>query len=190
MMAAQPMLRMRERAVARESHGLKLARREGLPDLVLGAGYMAMKEGPDSWMGMLGVTLPVWRGAKVGPLRREAEARLEQARAERDAARNDALRMLREAWGMAAGARAMARGYADAVIPQAEQALASARTAYETHAIGFLDLLDAQRSWRQARLAHQQALAEWRLALVELARVAGDGAALGLPPGDEGGTDE
>ena len=33
---------------------------------------------------MLGVTLPVWRGSKLTPMRREAEARLDASRAELD----------------------------------------------------------------------------------------------------------
>jgi outer membrane protein TolC len=187
---AQPMVRMRARAVTRSEFGLRLARREGLPDFIVGAGYMGMKDAPDAWMGMLGVTLPIWRGNKVGPRREAAEEARRQALAELQQTRNDTRRMLREAWAMVGAARAMLRLYQDAVVPQAELSWSSSQTAYQTGALGFLDLLDAQRTQLQARLGYREALAEYRRNLVDLWLAAGDARRLGASAPDEGTSDE
>lgn len=175
-LALQPMLAMEERAVAMAERGLGLARREAWPDLMLGAGYMAMKEMDDAWMGRIGLTLPVWRGNKVAPSRREAEQRLLSARESRDQARNETLLAVREAHAMAAAAREMLLLYDDSVLPQAERALAAARSAYETGAVGSLDLLDARRSLLAARLARADARAEYATRLAGLALAIGEGA--------------
>jgi outer membrane protein TolC len=185
-----PMVRMRERAAARSEFGVRLARREGLPDFTVGAGYMGMRDMPDAWMGMIGITLPIWRAGKVGPLRQAAEAARLQADAELAQTRADARRMLREAWAMTSAAQVMVRLYRDSVVPQAELSRISSQTAYANGAIGSLDLLDAQRSWLQARLGQRDALAEYRTSLVELALAAGDPAMLGIGAPDEVTGDE
>jgi outer membrane protein TolC len=181
--AEQPMLRMKERAIARDELRARLARKEGLPDFMLSGGVMLMKDEPDAWMGMVGMTLPIWRGTKVAPVRREAEAGLASSRAERERAENEVLLMVSEAWTMGAAARTMMRLYADSVLPQAEQAVASARAAYATSRASFLDLLDAQRSLLQFRLAYEEAVTEYLKSRADLALAVGDRALLGV--GDE-----
>jgi outer membrane protein TolC len=74
----------------------------------------------------------------------------------------------------------MARLYADSVLPQADQAVASARVAYETDRAGFLDLLDAQRSLLQFRLEHEQAVVEYLKSRADLVLAVGDMALLGV----------
>jgi outer membrane protein TolC len=131
-------------------------------------------------MGMVSMTLPIWRGNKVGALQREARATLASAEAERQDARNGVLRMVSEAWTMVESARTMTLLYADSVLPQAEQALASTRAGYEGDRGDFLDLLDAQRSLVRLRLEYQEARAEYLKGRAELARAVGDPAMLGV----------
>ena len=185
-----PSVRMRERAIARSQLGLRLARRAGLPDFTIGAGYMGMRDMPDAWMGMLGVTLPLWRSGKVGPLREAAEAAQLQAQAELDETRNETRRRLREAWAMTSAAQVMLSLYRDSVVPQAELSRTSSQTAYANGAIGVLDLLDAQRTWLQARLGQREALAEYRKRRVELGVAAGEATLLGIGARDEDSSDE
>jgi cobalt-zinc-cadmium efflux system outer membrane protein len=182
-LAAQPMLRMQQRAIEKAELAVRLAKREALPDFMVGGGYMAMKDADDAWMGMLGVTLPIWRGNKLGPMRRQAEQELAAARAQLEQARNETVTMVREEWAMAAGARETLRAYEESVVPQAEQAFIATRAGYETGSSGFLDLLDAQRSRLQARLGLIEARTEYLKHLAQLALAAGDGARLGLESG-------
>jgi outer membrane protein, heavy metal efflux system len=182
-LAAQPMLRMKERKVAMAEYAVRLARREGWPDLMLGAGYMAMKEADDSWMGMVGITLPIWRGNKTGPMRRAAEQDLAVARAEWETTRNETSVMLREAWGMCAAARETVRLYDESILPQVEQAFAATQAAYANDTAGFLDVLDALRSSLQTRIERQEALTDFLKSWAELGLAAGDGAMLGVTIG-------
>jgi outer membrane protein TolC len=175
-----PMLRMQESAVARERHRVRLAGKEGWPDLMVGAGYMGMKDEPDAWMGMLAVTLPIWRGKKVEPLKRETRASLASAEAEQQNARNEVIRMVSEAWAVVESARTMTLLYTDSVLPQAEQSLAAARAGYETDRGGFLDLLDAQRSLLRLRLEYEESRAEYLKGRADLARAVGDPEMLGV----------
>jgi outer membrane protein TolC len=130
---------------------------------------------------MLGLSLPVWRWNKVGPARQEAQASLASAEAEREQTRNDVRAMVRDAWTMMTTSRTQVNLYRDSVIPQAEQSLASARTAYETNRAGFLDLLDAQRSLLESRLEYQTALVDYLKSRADLGLAVGDPRLLGVP---------
>ena len=63
--------------------------------------------------------------------------------------------------------------YREVIIPQAEEALASAEAAYTTGKLDFLDLLDAERVLFQVRLTYHRLLADHWKALAELERALG-----------------
>jgi outer membrane protein TolC len=176
----QPMLKMKANGVRKSEYDLRLARKEGLPDFTLGVEYMSEKEMPDSWTGMAGLTLPIWRGNKVGPNRRGAEQTLAAAQAEREQAENEVRFMVREAYAMVASARAMTHLYRDSVLPQAEASLASSRAAYETNKAGFLDLLDAQRMLLDSRMGYLDATADYLKSRAALGLAVGDPEMLGV----------
>ncbi len=176
----QPMWRMTASAVERGESALRLARKSAWPDFTIGVEYMANREMPDTWTGMFGVTLPIWRWNKVAPARREAEAMLASAQAERAQARQNTLAMVREAYAMLAAERTMLNLTRDSVLPQAELGLASTRVAYETGRHDFMSLIDAQRSLLQARLERERAAAGYLKARAALGLAAGDMTLLGV----------
>lgn len=178
----QPMLRMREQAIVRGEAELRLARKAGLPDVVLGLEYMTEREMPGSWTGMLGLTLPIWRWNKVGPARRQSEHALLAAQADREQARNETLFMVRDAWTMVTTARTLVDLYRVSVLPQAEQTLASTRSAYETNRVDFLSLLDSQRALLQTRLEFEEAVTDYLKSQADLALATGDARLLGVAP--------
>lgn len=59
------------------------------------------------------------------------------------------------------------------VLPLAQQALASSRIAYETGAVEFNTLLDAEQSWRSARMSLEEARFNYQSALAELRALVG-----------------
>ncbi len=65
------------------------------------------------------------------------------------------------------------RLYRDVIIPQAEESLASAEAAYTTNRLGFLDLLDAERTLFEARLAYHRQVSDSWIALAELESAVG-----------------
>jgi cobalt-zinc-cadmium efflux system outer membrane protein len=67
-----------------------------------------------------------------------------------------------------------ARLFRDVIIPQAEESLASAEAAYAADRLGFLDLLDAQRTLFRSRLSYHQLVSDLWVALADLERSAGE----------------
>lgn len=176
----QPMLKMKDREVRRSDFALRLARRERFPDFTVGVEYMNVKEMPDSWMGMAGINLPIWRGSKLGPNRRSAEQALAAARAGRSQTENEVRLMTRESLAMAVAARETLSLYRDSVLPQAEASLASSKAAYETGRAGFLDLLEAQRMLLDSRMGFAEAKAEYLKGRATLGLAVGDPEMLGV----------
>ncbi|MBM3287956.1 MAG: TolC family protein, partial [Candidatus Eisenbacteria bacterium] len=128
----QPMLKVERSMEEKARADLALARREGLPDFTLGIEYMNRRDMDDAWTGMFGLTLPIWRWNKVGPQRREAEARLMAAAAERRRVLNESISLAREAYAMAITSRDRVRVYEKEILPDAEMALASSLASYPT----------------------------------------------------------
>jgi outer membrane protein, heavy metal efflux system len=176
----QPMLRMRDQAIAKGESDRKLADKTGWPDLTVGVEYMAERNMPDAITWMAGVNLPIWRGSRVAPARREADASLAAARADRVQAKNETTSMVKDAYTMASTMRAQVALYRDAVLPQAELALGSARATYEANSRDFMSYLDAQRTVLQARLMFVEALAESMKGRAELGLAVGDPTLLGV----------
>ncbi len=157
----QPNVLFSKRAERRSSQALGLARKEGWPDLGVGFEYMAERGMPDSWMGMIEVRLPIWRWNKVAPTRRAAEQDLDAAKEETRRSTNEAVATARSLLSEALAARREMTLYRTQVIPRALTSLESTRSAYETGKAAFLDFLDARRSLLRARLAHEEAVAEF-----------------------------
>ena len=175
--APRPELRAAETAIARSEAAARFARRSYFPDFMLGAQYFVVDEGmspspeagTDAWMVELGVNLPIWFG-KLGAGVREARQMQVESRAALAAERN---RVRSEIVAAAAQVRRLSEIVAvnrDRLLPQAELALSSARSSYRAGGIGFLDLLDTERSLIRARLTAARARADLARAAAELAR--------------------
>ena len=173
-LAVAPTIQARDRDVARDEQGVTLARKDGRPDFTVGLGYMSMKADDDAWMGEFDMSLPLWRGSKVAPHRREAEASLGASRAAREAARNDVLLAVETAWARFAGAEIQVARYRDSALPQADLAVTSNRAAYEHGKGDFGPLIEAVRTQLRYRIENEEALVEREKALAELARSVGD----------------
>lgn len=185
-MATQPMIRMRERALAQAEVDLRLAAREGLPDLTIGAEYMANRDMPDTWTAMFGFNIPIWRGSRYRPMVRSAEQRKAAAIAELEQSRNETRVMVAELAAMLQGSRSMVNLYRSTVMPRAEQSLDAARAAYQTDRIAFMDLLDAHRSLLGFRLMAEDAMAEHLVNLARLDRELGRPATASSDPKADG----
>ncbi len=149
-----------------------LARRERLPDVMLGVGWMVMPgmdgRGDETDIGLMaGLTLPVWRG-RIRAGIREAAAMQEVAIHERDAMRN----RLRTELSMAVfqfhdAERRMAL-FSNSLIPKARQALTVARQAYADGSAEFMTLIDSQRTLLEFQLQAERAAADREIALADI----------------------
>jgi outer membrane protein TolC len=156
------------------------------PDLMLGLGWIDVRDrrdqagklrppegnGKDIWSLSVGLNLPV-HGRKNRARTREAQSLMSAGhlglRATRDRLRTEIRQALLrlESFGQ------RARLYAEVVVPQAAESLASAEAAYSTDRLDFLDLLDAQRVLLQVRLTARRLLADYWIAAADLERSLG-----------------
>ncbi len=159
-----------------------LARRDRLPNVMLGAGWMVMPgmdgRGDETDIGLMaGLTLPVWRG-RIRAGIREAEAVNRAAGHDRDALRNQLRAELSMAVFQFHDAERRISLFNDSLIPKAQQALTVARQAYADGSAEFMTLIDAQRTLLEFQLQAERAAADREIALADI------GCCIGVDPAD------
>jgi outer membrane protein TolC len=162
---------------------IRRRQRDSYPDFSLGLGYVDVgrrddaagvlnppeDNGKDIWALTVKVNIPLHR-ARIRAGVAEAEHGL---RSSREALRRtqDGLRYgVQESLLRLESFDERARLYRDLLIPQAEEALASAEAAYTTNRQGFLDLLDAERVLFEVRLTYHRLLSDYWISLADLER--------------------
>jgi outer membrane protein TolC len=159
--------------------GVRLARWEYAPMFTLGAGKMVnddydpasgMKE--DSNVVSLGLTIPIWAGAKSAAVR-EAEAReraaLSAESGERERVAADVARL---AFRVRNASR-LAVLYGRELVPQAEKALLRSQAMVQEGKESMSSSLELAATWQQLRIAEIRAQADLEQAMAALERVLG-----------------
>lgn len=158
---------------------VRLSKAEYLPDLEL---VYRRRRSTDPRMDRtydfnFAITLPLgWTGNKGAGID-EAEAGRSLAEAEYRLARANVALELKDALVKARTSLRLLDLYSTSVIPQAQQALKIAQTAYQSSAGGFLDLLDAERTLLDLKLDFYRFTVDYQTWLSELDRLAGGNAA-------------
>ncbi|MBN1256235.1 MAG: TolC family protein [Planctomycetes bacterium] len=161
--------------------GVSLAHAEYFPDFGLGASVIETDRrtdmdpndnGKDPVMLTLELSLPLWWN-KYNAGMREAEARRNAAREELEAKTLMLSSDLQLAFYNYQDANRRQKFFQDTLIPKAEQALASAQTAFATGETSFTDLINAERNLLELRLMVERALVDNRIHLAELEKLAG-----------------
>jgi outer membrane protein len=116
--------------------------------------------------------VPVWNGNRVRSQRREAEAALRAAQARTDALRRGIATEVEQAVARASASWERIRS-AQVLVEQAAQAVAMARAKYSAGVATNLDVLDAQTTLTQARLALLRSAYAYSVSLVEVDRATG-----------------
>jgi outer membrane protein TolC len=149
------MVRAGEEEVQAAEGMVALARRELIPDLVVGLQYGQRSSGMGTErMGslMLGASLPIFAGRRQLKMRDEAAAMRAMAEADLLYMRADTRGRVGEAHASLMRARNLARLYATTVLPQAEAAAASALAAYRVGGVDFMTLLDDRMTVNSYRM--------------------------------------
>ncbi len=161
---------------------IQMASRMSVPDASLGASYfedrMALRSGTDK-MPMTFMTqrtvnpqMAVWFG-KDDAYVREVEVKLDAMNQMITNMEDKTRYMIKMHHFGANTAKRTVALYENTLIPQAQQALAAASTAYQAEKIDFLNLLDAERTLLNFRLAKQQALWDHEQHIAQLEQVIG-----------------
>jgi outer membrane protein TolC len=159
----------------------RLAGKESYPDFVVGVGYINIGEaldpnmpdsGKDAWTATVGITLPIWFGAKKSR-RQEAEAQYRQAQYNYAETVNRLRAFTEEIVFEHEDALRKTQLYRDGLVPKAEQSLNANYTAYQAGETDFLNLLDAQRQLLDFQLRFERSRSNLAIRRAELEMIAG-----------------
>lgn len=168
---AHPLLEAAQQRKEAAEFALDLARRERIPDV--GLDLRAGRDTEAQAIVEAGITIPLPIFDRNQARIARAEARIEQATHDADAVRNDLLLRLHESYRTFAASQDRAGVYRDEILPKAEKAFAQTSEGYRLGRFGFLDLLDAQRTLAEARIAYAAAIADLNLSAVDLEKLTG-----------------
>ncbi len=172
-----PEIKAADAQIEAQEMGEELARRNGWPRFMLGAGAMVMNgmdgSGNETDIGLMaGITLPIWRG-RVRAARDEAAALRRSAQQECNHLRNRLRAELSMAVFKFRDAERRVGLFDRSLVPKAEQALEVARQAYAGGQVGFMAMIDAQRTLLDLQLMADRAIADREIALANIRRGVG-----------------
>jgi outer membrane protein TolC len=173
---SRPMIRAGEEDLAAGDAMALRARRELIPDLVVGVQY-AQRSGEmgAERMGslMLGASIPVFAGRRQLKWRDEADAMRAMSAADLAYMKADTRGRVGELIAMLNRARRLADLYTTTVLPQAEAAVTSAVAAYRVGRVDFMTVLDNRMTVNRYRQELVTLRAEEGQAWAELEMLAG-----------------
>lgn len=155
-------------AAARSQTGL--AKANAKPDLTIGAGY-SHAAGQSSSSFSFNIPLPIFN-RNQGEIERARVAEIQahySARAAEDGVRKD----VQVAYEQAKANESIVSLYLSGYLKQAQQSREISEFAFRQGAVSLIDLLDAERSYRNTELAYRQALANYEVALQQLRQAEG-----------------
>jgi len=170
--ARRPEVAAAREQLLRAQTSQRLAKKEYIPDFMLGVDY-EFGAGEDAWWKLMaGVNVPIWLGKRRAMVR-DAEAMREGAEYEVQAATLRTDREVEDAAARARAARDRFDRFKTAIIPQAEAAFASSEAGYRTGRVGFLDYLDSERTLLETRRDYAMVMAELGMQMAALERAVG-----------------
>ncbi len=165
-----PSMRRLSKLAEQAEHTVRLERESRVPNISVQGSYHR-EAGDESLTAGLSVPLPLW-------YRRQGEIETalgtkHRAEAERLRAKNELEQAVTQHAQEVRTAQDQLQVFETGLLKQAEQTLAVARTSFRQGAASLLDVLDAQRVYRQTLLEYAQVRADLSIALVRLERSLG-----------------
>ena len=165
MLTNYPALAQGRAEVKRAEAKLETERALRIPQPTLKAGYLQQPD-QNQWLLGINIPIPIWdqRQGQIG----EAVAAFQEATANADGRRVELVAALDDAYGRFQVATQSVAAYEGGILKQAEAALRVAEAAYRFGERGFLEVLDAQRVLRAARLEYLAARFDQQSALIDI----------------------
>jgi outer membrane protein, heavy metal efflux system len=176
-----PELQRLDALASREEARVVVAQKQGWPSFAVGVDYIetggasmsgVADSGKDPVMAMLSLSLPIWRGS-IDAAVREATANKAAAVRDREGRKNTLRADLQLSLYRARDADRRLQLYRDSLIPKADQAFRVALSGFGSAQASFLDVIDAERSLLEFKLATARAVADHAIALAEIERIVG-----------------
>jgi outer membrane protein TolC len=177
-LANRPELQGAEQEIERAEVMYELAaRNRKYPDFMLGWDYMRMPTDAkkDRYGAMVNITIPFspWTAGKRDYEVEETLAEIRAAKFNREAVRNMTVKEVAAAEAKVQAAKRSIQLYREGLLSQAELSFRSALTAYQTGRAEFVNLLEAQRALREARMGYYKATVSFLQNLADLERAVG-----------------
>lgn len=172
-LSSRPELRAHQSAIAREETGVRVAQRAYLPDFDVNVARFVNPGHRDGFGAMAGISIPIAYKGKYDAAVSEARGRLGAARAELRRLEDRVRRDVKQAHLRAQTALLQRSLFLHTHIPQAEQSLRVAESAYQTGNVDWLALIDTARTLESVHVDHIVAEAEFEKAYADLERAVG-----------------
>jgi outer membrane protein, heavy metal efflux system len=165
-----PAMKRLSRLAEQAEHSVRFERESRIPNISIQGNYHR-EAGDESLTMGVSVPIPLW-------YRRQGEIETalgtkHRAEAERLRIQNDLEQAITQYLQEAHTAQEQLVVFETGLLKQAEQTLAVARTSFRQGAASLLDVLDAQRVYRQTLLEYAEARADLSIAVVKLERAVG-----------------
>lgn len=167
--ARRPLMRKVEAQVAAATAAVKVARVARVPVLSVLAYEDRLVNARQRGAG-LQVTFPVFDFGTISGAVRQAEAERLQRLDQLEAARRQVRREVAEAWPVVVEASSKAATYRHDVLDRAAELLSMAQKGYQAGALTYLDVVEAQRTLREARQEYADILTQLARARAALDR--------------------
>lgn len=173
-------IKEREAILNESQHAKRLAQLENIPDANVGFVYTQVgggtttspEDGKDSWMIPVSINVPLWQN-RIIPEIQAAKQEVKAAEAKLLGARNETFYRVRDAYLRYESSSKIVTLYETAVLPQAELALNSDQSGYEAGKTDFLNLLDSERVYLNAKLSYVRIYTEMLKSYTDLVYVTG-----------------
>lgn len=177
-LANRPELRAAEREIERAETMYELAdRNRKYPDFMVGWDYMRMptEMKKDRYGAMINITIPFspWTAGRRNHEVEESLAEIRAAKSNREAMRNMTMKQVGESQAKVQAAKRSVQLYREGLLSQAELSFRSALAAYQTGRVEFVNLLEAQRALREARMGYYKATVSFIQNSADLERAVG-----------------
>jgi len=174
--AHRPELQRAQSRISAERFRLELANRQWFPDPALNVKAQRYNDASQAISEVdVGISFPIpWlNGKKYSAGVLEARKSVENAQQEFDAARIEALGLVRDQLKKIQTSAGQYELYRDQILPVARQTVEASRAAYEASTGGFLELITTRRTLQDAESAALNHLADYEAALAELDAIIG-----------------
>lgn len=177
-----PQLLSMDQKIESGKEGVKLAKREYVPDFTVGVTQIDTGEamnpstvdsGKDPLTVMISVNVPIWFG-RINAEIKEAKASLMAAEQMREGKEDELLSKLALVHYKLRDAFRQSKLYKDALIPKAVQTLNATKSAYEAGGMDFLSLIDAQRMLLNFQIAYYRHNANFNQRFFEVQSLIGE----------------
>lgn len=166
-----PTLQRLGKMIEKAEHQVVQERQSRIPHVTISGTYK-QEAAEMAYVAQLSIPVPLWY-RRQGEIE-AAQGAKERTEAERVRAQNELATAITEHVQEAKTASQQIDVFEKGLLKQAEEAVRIARVSYQQGAAGLLDLIDAQRVYRQTLLQYAQARAAFSIALARLERWTGE----------------